>query len=159
MKHYGQKSSKPRSQMRCVVLVVSHRQWGMTRHIVLRISDRELLRLLDDLWGMDALTGAVLCGVFRLTFSDVKISAISNLIQLERLGLVTREDSFQGVLDAIAGDVRSKHRKRLERQREMDRMNEALQQLAQRKKLFEEKIESYHNYVEAAMNTMQKGKG
>ncbi|PPQ69874.1 hypothetical protein CVT24_003209 [Panaeolus cyanescens] len=94
-----------------------------------------------------------------LTFSDVKISAISNLIQLERLGLVTREDSFQGVLDAIAGDVRSKHRKRLERQREMERMNEALQQLAQRKKLFEERIESYHNYVEAAMNTMQKGKG
>ena len=31
--------------------------------------------------------------------------------------------------------------------------------LAERKKYFEEQIGSYHSYVEAAMNTMQRGKG
>jgi Ras GTPase-activating-like protein IQGAP2/3 len=41
----------------------------------------------------------------------------------------------------------------------MESMNEALRHLAERKGYFEEQIDSYHNYVEAAMNTMQRGKG
>ena len=89
----------------------------------------------------------------------MKALAISNLLELEKQGKITREDGFQGILNAIAGDVRSKHRKRLQRQQEMESMNEALRQLAERKKYFEEQIDSYHNYVETAMNTMQRGKG
>ena len=89
----------------------------------------------------------------------MKALAISNLLELEKLGKISREDGFQGILNAIAGDVRSKHRKRLQRQQEMGSMNEALRQLAERKKYFEEQIDSYHNYVETSMNTMQRGKG
>ncbi|KDR83761.1 hypothetical protein GALMADRAFT_236120 [Galerina marginata CBS 339.88] len=94
-----------------------------------------------------------------LKFAAVKALAISNLLELEKQGKITREDGFQGILNAIAGDVRSKHRKRLQRQQEMESMNEALRQLAERKKYFEEQIDSYNSYVETAMNTMQKGKG
>ena len=89
----------------------------------------------------------------------MKALAISNLLELENQRKISREDGFQGILNAIAGDVRSKHRKRLQRQQEMESMNEALRQLAERKKFFEEQLDSYHNYVETAMNTMQKGKG
>jgi len=89
----------------------------------------------------------------------VKALAISNLLELENQQKISRKDGFQGILNAIAGDVRSKHRKRLQRQQEMESMNEALRQLAERKKFFEEQLDSYHNYVETAMNTMQKGKG
>ncbi|KAF9009085.1 hypothetical protein BDQ17DRAFT_1398182 [Cyathus striatus] len=94
-----------------------------------------------------------------LKFAAVKALAISNLLELERQGKISREDGFQGILNAIAVDVRSKHRKRLQRQQEMENMNAALRQLAERKKYFEEQINSYHSYVEAAMNTMQRGKG
>ncbi|GLB33790.1 putative GTPase-activator protein for Ras-like GTPases [Lyophyllum shimeji] len=94
-----------------------------------------------------------------LKFAAVKALAISNLLDLEKQGRISRDDGFQGILDAIAGDVRSKHRKRLQRQQEMESMNEALRHLAERKKYFEEQIDSYHNYVETAMTTMQRGKG
>lgn len=94
-----------------------------------------------------------------LKFAAVKALAISNLLELEKQGKISREDGFQGILNAIAGDVRSKHRKRLQRQQEMESMNEALRQLAERKKYFEEQIDSYHNYVETSMSSMQKGKG
>ena len=40
----------------------------------------------------------------------------------------------------------------------MESMKEALQQLAERKKYFQEQIDSYHNYVETAMQTMQHKK-
>ncbi|KAG1755714.1 ras GTPase-activating protein [Suillus lakei] len=94
-----------------------------------------------------------------LSFKEVKAHAIFFLLELEKQGKITRNDGFQGILNAIASDVRSKHRKRLQRQQEMDSMVDALKHLSERKKYFEEQIDSYHNYVEAAMATMQRGKG
>ncbi|KIK48850.1 hypothetical protein CY34DRAFT_797634 [Suillus luteus UH-Slu-Lm8-n1] len=94
-----------------------------------------------------------------LSFKEVKARAIFFLLELEKQGKITRNDGFQGILNAIASDVRSKHRKRLQRQQEMDSMVDALKHLSERKKYFEEQIDSYHNYVEAAMATMQRGKG
>jgi len=94
-----------------------------------------------------------------LNFKEVKAHAIFFLLELEKQQKITRSDGFQGILNAIAGDVRSKHRKRLQRQQEMESMNGALSHLAERKKYFEEQINSYNDYVEAAMNTMQRGKG
>ncbi|TFK28757.1 IQ domain-containing protein-containing RasGAP [Coprinopsis marcescibilis] len=92
-----------------------------------------------------------------LTFAAVKAHAIQDLLALEKQGNISRADGFQGILNAIAGDVRSKHRKRIQRQQEMTSMMEALQQLAERKRYFMEQIDSYHNYVDSAMMTMQKG--
>ncbi|KAG0709616.1 hypothetical protein DFH29DRAFT_884999 [Suillus ampliporus] len=94
-----------------------------------------------------------------LSFKEVKAHAIFFLLELEKQGKITRNDGFQGILNAIASDVRSKHRKRLQRQQEKDSMVDALKHLSDRKKYFEEQIDSYHNYVEAAMATMQRGKG
>ncbi|KAG8745710.1 hypothetical protein FRC10_007190 [Ceratobasidium sp. 414] len=94
-----------------------------------------------------------------LSFREVKARAIQYLLELEKRGKVTRSDGYQGILNAIAGDVRSKHRKRVQRKTEMDNMREALNHLKERKRAFEEQITSYHSYVDSAMNTMQKGKG
>lgn len=95
----------------------------------------------------------------RLSFKEVKAHAIFYLLELEKQGKISRDDGFQGILNAIASDVRSKHRKRLQRQQETDSMVEALKHLNERKKYFQEQIDSYHSYVEAAMATMQRGKG
>ncbi|KAK0190956.1 ras GTPase-activating protein [Armillaria mellea] len=89
-----------------------------------------------------------------LTFRAVKALAISYLLKLEERGKISRADGFQGILNAIAGDVRSKHRKRIQRQQEMESMNEALRQLGERKKEFEERIDSYHRYAQSSMATM-----
>lgn len=94
-----------------------------------------------------------------LTFKEVKAHAIYYLLELEKQGKVTRDDGYQGILNAIAGDVRSKHRKRLQRQQELSSIQEMLQHLAERKKKYEEQIKSYNIYVEAAMAAMQKSKG
>jgi hypothetical protein len=47
---------------------------------------------------------------------------------------------------------------RLQRQQEIENMVEALRHLNERKKYFEEQINSYNSYVEVAMATMQRGK-
>ena len=93
-----------------------------------------------------------------LSFREVKAHAIFFLLELEKQGKVTRNDGYQGILNAIANDVRSKHRMRLQRQQEIENMAEALRHLKERKKYFEEQINSYNSYVEVAMATMQRGK-
>ncbi|CAE6447844.1 unnamed protein product [Rhizoctonia solani] len=94
-----------------------------------------------------------------LSFREVKARAIQYLLELEKRDKVTRTDGYQGILNAIANDVRSKHRKRVQRKQEMDNMREALNHLKERKRAFEEQILSYHSYIDSAMNTMQRGKG
>lgn len=94
-----------------------------------------------------------------MTFREVKAHAIYFLLELEKLGKITRMDGYQGILNAIAGDVRSKNRRRVQRLHERDSMEDSLKHLADRKKYFEEQIKQYHDYVETAMNTMQRGKG
>jgi Ras GTPase-activating-like protein IQGAP2/3 len=121
--------------------------------IVSRTSDRTFYSLITTSLAYDR------DPLYRLTFRQVKASAISHLLELEKQGKITREDGFQGILNAIAIDVRSKHRKRLQRQQEMQSMNEALNHLAERRKQFEEQINSYHDYVKQSMETMQRGKG
>ena len=85
--------------------------------------------------------------------------AITFLLELEKAGKVSRTDGYQGILNAIAGDVRSKNRRRVQRQHEKESLEDAMRDLEERKKNFEEQIDSYHNYVETAMSTMQRGKG
>ncbi|CAG7849424.1 Ras GTPase-activating-like protein IQGAP1 [Serendipita indica DSM 11827] len=93
------------------------------------------------------------------SYRDMKAHAIFYLLELEKQGKVTRLDGYQDVLNAIASDVRSKHRKRLQRQQEKASMREALQHLRERKKSYEEQIQKYQDYVGTAMATMGKGKG
>jgi Ras GTPase-activating-like protein IQGAP2/3 len=96
---------------------------------------------------------------FRMTFREVKAHAIFFLLELEKRGKISRSDSYQGILNAIAGDVRSKNRRRVQRQNEKANMEEALKYLDERKRFYEEQINSYHDYVEGAMSTMQRNKG
>lgn len=46
--------------------------------------------------------------VIRLSFRSLKKKALGNVIGLRDAGLVTRDDKYQALLDAIAVDIRQK---------------------------------------------------
>lgn len=93
-----------------------------------------------------------------MTFREVKAHAIFFLLELEKRHLIVREDGYQAILNAIALDVRNKNRRRVQRQHDKEGMLETLQKLEKRKADLEGQISEYHNYVESAMSTMQRGK-
>ena len=93
-----------------------------------------------------------------MNFREVKAHAIFFLLELEKKGLIFRNNGYQEVLNAIALDVRSKNRRRVQRQHDKESMIETIQKLDERKQYFEAQINDYHNYVETAMSTMQRGK-
>ena len=93
-----------------------------------------------------------------MSFREVKAHAIFFLLELEKRSLISRGDGYQNILNAIALDVRSKNRRRVQRQHDKEGMTTTLDQLNLRKKSLEDQIDQYHSYVETAMSTMQRGK-
>lgn len=96
--------------------------------------------------------------VRRLTFSELKARTLENMLSLEKLGKVSRNNNYQDMLNAIAIDIRNKHRKRIQRANEKQAMHSTLKQLAEKKSYLEEQINSYHSYIDASMQTMQGGR-
>ncbi|CAO1630340.1 unnamed protein product [Parajaminaea phylloscopi] len=94
--------------------------------------------------------------VRRLSFAELKARTLENMLQLEQAGKVSRASGYQEMLNSIALDIRQKHRKRIQRHNEKTSMMVTLESLAQKKRYLEEQIASYHSYVDASMQTMQK---
>ena len=94
--------------------------------------------------------------VRRLTFAELKARTLENMLELEKLGKVSRGNKYQDMLNAIAIDIRNKHRKRIQRHNEKMAMHTTLTNLAEKKSYLEEQINSYHSYIDASMATMQK---
>ncbi|KDN47975.1 hypothetical protein K437DRAFT_273559 [Tilletiaria anomala UBC 951] len=94
--------------------------------------------------------------VRRLSFVDLKAHTLQNMLKLEQLGKVSRANEFQDMLNAIAIDIRNKHRKRIQRANEKAAMHVTLNNLGEKKAYLEEQIQSYNSYIDASMQTMQK---
>jgi Ras GTPase-activating-like protein IQGAP2/3 len=63
------------------------------------------------------------------------------------------------VLNAIALDIRTKSRRRVQRQRELEGVRLTLSNLHEKAKYLEQQRKSYDDYIEQAMSTLQKNKG
>ncbi|GAA96665.1 uncharacterized protein L969DRAFT_90594 [Mixia osmundae IAM 14324] len=100
---------------------------------------------------------AYLDDVQGIAFAELKARALQGILELERMRKVDRADNFQRMLDLIAIDIRTKHRQRLQRQRELAAMTLTLQGLAQKHRYLSDQKKQYHDYVDSAMNTIQTG--
>lgn len=97
--------------------------------------------------------------ITSMTYSELKRVALENVVQLERLGRVSRHDRYQDLLNAIAVDIRTKHRRRIQRQRELEGVRLTLANLNEKALWLEQQLKSYNDYIEQAMVTLQNKKG
>lgn len=94
-----------------------------------------------------------------LSYHDLKSIALENVLQLESIGRLTRANQFQDLLNTIAVDIRTKHRRRLQRQRELEGVRTTLQRLNEQAVHLEQQLKTYNDYIEQAMVTLQNKKG
>ncbi|KAF3913885.1 hypothetical protein ABW21_db0204108 [Orbilia brochopaga] len=104
-------------------------------------------------------THHTLSDVSLMTYSELKKTALENVLKLEKTGKITRKNQFQDLLNAIAVDIRTKHRRRVQRQRELDGVKQTLAHLGEKARFLDEKLQSYNDYIEQAMLTLQTKKG
>lgn len=96
---------------------------------------------------------------FSLNFRQLKARCLENMLALEKYGRVQRGDNFQDLLNAIAQDIRNKHRKRIVRQREIQSMEGTIVNLDEKHKYLEQQLAAFRSFVDSTKTTIQrKGK-
>lgn len=99
----------------------------------------------------------------HMTYAELKSQALENILNLENPSTppqyrVSRQHNYQEVLNALAADIRSKHRRRLERQRESDATRQTLAGLDKKATYLEEQLTSYNDYIEQCLKTLANKK-
>jgi Ras GTPase-activating-like protein IQGAP2/3 len=100
-----------------------------------------------------------LIDITSMSYSELKRTALENIVRLEKFGRISRHNYYQDVLNAIAVDIRTKHRRRIQRQRELEGVRLTLGNLNEKAVWLEQQLKSYNDYIEQAMVTLQNKKG
>lgn len=106
-----------------------------------------------------AYSDANMIDVSLLSYAELKRTALENIMHLEKMGRISKHNFYQDVLNAIALDIRTKSRRRVQRQRELDGVRLTLSNLHEKAKYLEQQRKSYDDYIEQAMATLQNKKG
>ena len=153
---------------RCVLYIIRVQTGANLLEILVKpIADEDenkwQMLLRDDFTGGSKTKGAYsdanMIDVTRMSYSELKRTALENVIQLEQLGMISKQNFYQDVLNAIAVDIRSKSRRRVQRQRELEGVRLTLGNLHEKAKYLEQQRRSYDDYIEQAMATLQNKKG
>ncbi|KAF9365937.1 hypothetical protein BGX34_007437 [Mortierella sp. NVP85] len=102
---------------------------------------------------------SMMADMSAMRFIELKQHAIDGILQLESTGKVTRKNGYQDMINAIALDIRTKHRRRIQRAQELSQVKQTLSNLNEKRHYLESQIKSYHDYVESCMNNITTKKG
>ncbi|RAL11284.1 putative Ras GTPase activating protein [Aspergillus homomorphus CBS 101889] len=97
--------------------------------------------------------------IASMSYSELKRTALENILQLEQTGKIRRDNYYQDLLNAIAIDIRTKHRRRIQRERELDSARMTLARLNDQAVWLDQQLKTYNDYIEQAMITLQNKKG
>ncbi|ANB15883.1 Iqg1p [Sugiyamaella lignohabitans] len=95
----------------------------------------------------------------KLTYRELKLLTLEKVIELESFGRISREDNYQGILNSIALDIKSKRNRQISREKEMEGMKQTLTHLSEKEAYLQTQLKTYNNYIEQAMSTLQTKKG
>ncbi|KAL1855177.1 iqgap-related protein [Paecilomyces lecythidis] len=154
---------------RCILYIIRVQSGENLMDIMIKpptIEDEERWRTIvrDELSTNNRRKGAyseanTLIDIGAMTYPELKRTALENIVQLERAGKIGRHNNYQDLLNAIAVDIRTKHRRRIQRQRELDGVRMTLARLNDQAIYLDQQVKTYNDYIEQAMITLQNKKG
>ncbi|KAI6250767.1 Ras GTPase-activating-like protein rng2 [Erysiphe necator] len=97
-----------------------------------------------------------LVDIKSMSYKDLKRTALENVLKLEQLGRISRQNFYQDILNAIALDIRNKSRRSVQRHRELEGVRLTLANSNEEAEWLESQRKSYDNYIEQAMISLQK---
>ena len=97
--------------------------------------------------------------IASMSYAELKSTALENILQLEQARRIFRNNHYQDLLNAIAVDIRTKHRRRVQRTRELEGVRLTLARLDDQAAYLEGQLKTYNDYIEQAMVTLQNKKG
>lgn len=154
---------------RCVLYIIRVQTGAnlldvMVKPVTQDDDDRWAALVADELSAGNQKRGAysdlnVLTDLASLTYADIKSIALENILNLEQHGRLTRANHYQDLLNDIAIDIRSKHRRRVQRAKELENVRATLHNLEVKSKYLEDKLKTYNDTFEQNLSVLQNKKG
>ncbi|KAL9132248.1 MAG: hypothetical protein Q9217_000052 [Psora testacea] len=154
---------------RCILYIIRVQTGGdlmeiMVKPISMEDEDRWAMLIDEELSAGSRKRGAyaeanTLMDIASMSYAELKRTALENILRLEQIGRLTRHNHYQDLLNAIAVDIRTKHRRRVQRQRELETVRLTLARLNDQAVYLEGQLKTYNDYIEQAMVTLQNKKG
>lgn len=102
---------------------------------------------------------STLVDIGSMSYLELKGTALENILRLEQSGKISRNNHYQDLLNAIAIDIRTKHRRRIQRERELEGARLTSTRLSDQAIYLDQQLKTYNDYIEQAMITLQNKKG
>ncbi|KAL8918782.1 MAG: hypothetical protein Q9172_005269 [Xanthocarpia lactea] len=154
---------------RCILYIIRIQSGAnlmeiMVKPIAMEDEDRWAIIVHDELSSNSHRRGAYsestsIIDLAALSYAELKRTALENILRLEQIGRLTRHNHYQDLLNEIAIDIRTKHRRRIQRQRELEGVRLTLARLNDQATYLEQQLKTYNDYIEQAMVTLQNKKG
>lgn len=151
---------------RCILYIIRIQSGPNLMEILVRTITREDDQKWHDLLREEFAAGTKTRGAYSdantlvdiksMSYKELKRTALENIMRLEQFGRISRHNYYQDILNAIALDIRTKSRRRVQRQRELEGVRLTLGNLNEKAEWLESQRKSYDNYIEQAMMTLQK---
>ncbi|KAJ3412002.1 hypothetical protein HDV05_001383 [Chytridiales sp. JEL 0842] len=94
-----------------------------------------------------------------LTLTLLKRKALENMSKLESKSLVSKSNNYQDFLNTMAKDMLNKHRRRSQRQREQQTLENTLRNLEEKAAYLEDQRSAYNDYISSCMAQLSNKKG
>src|SRR5207248_673970 len=95
----------------------------------------------------------------KMKFLELKKLTLQNILKLESEKKVTRQNNYQDILNSIAVDIRNKHRRRVQRQKELRQLRQTLVNLDEKRSHLDEQIKTYNDHIDVCMQQLSTKKG
>ncbi|CAG8697404.1 12716_t:CDS:10 [Gigaspora margarita] len=97
--------------------------------------------------------------ITEMKFMDLKKLTLQNILRLEKEGKIFRRTNYQEILNAIAVDIRNKHRRRVQRQKELRQLRQTLVNLDEKRVHLDDQIKTYNDHIDVCMQQLTTKKG
>ncbi|CAG8492825.1 9034_t:CDS:10 [Dentiscutata erythropus] len=97
--------------------------------------------------------------ITEMKFLDLKKLTLQNILRLEKERKIVRKNNYQEILNAIAVDIRNKHRRRVQRQKELRQLRQTLVNLDEKRVHLDDQIKTYNDHIDVCMQQLTTKKG
>ncbi|TPX43695.1 hypothetical protein SeMB42_g03246 [Synchytrium endobioticum] len=95
----------------------------------------------------------------NVTFAELKKVTLENLVKLEVAGMVSKQTCYQDMLNSIAKDMLNKHKRTVQRKKDLDSLRQTLKNVEEKASYLGEQKQAYMDYIEACMGNLTQNKG
>lgn len=91
----------------------------------------------------------------KISYHELKKNALEAILQLESMGLVTRRDSYQTILNQIAHDIKTKHQQRISRKTQLEIAQRTNQKLLEKELVLKRQHQDYNSHIDNILSELQ----